>query len=238
MRKPDPAEPDRGKLLVLDALVVAPCGQRVVAQNFQMRTQTLQHGRQDDWRDQAACPFGDAGETGRSGIQNMNLICVALCEVFNPLRQWTACILSLEDEQADPWLNQFERTVEEIGCMNWAGTDPLHFFKNAHAVIVSLGPSGAGAGKNVIFLVLDLLRECCCAFFKVLLNRNQKFRELLQLGDNFVEVWKLAAFSQQCKHDQQGLQVKGFRGCVVLRKIGEVVVGIKAKWRILVSGKR
>src|SRR5690349_5504632 len=84
-----PALPPDRKIAILAALVVAARGQWVVAQHLQMRAQTLQHGRQDNRRDEAAGVGRDAREAGGGGIENAYLVGVALGEILDAVRQRT-----------------------------------------------------------------------------------------------------------------------------------------------------
>ena len=136
-----PIQYDRiGTSSVFDALVVAARRQRMVTQHLEMRAQALEHGCEDKGRISLRVLSEMPGSCAERSVQNADLVGVAFREIFNAVGQRTAGVFALEDEHADAGLNQFERTVEEIGRMYGTRADPLHLLQDAHSVIVRLRP--------------------------------------------------------------------------------------------------
>ena len=109
-------------------------------------------------------------------IEHADLVGVALGEVLDTVGQRPRRVLALEHEDADALLDQLQRAVEEVGGMHRARADPLHLFQDAHAVVIGFRPDRAGAGEDVIVLVLDRRGELGGLLLEGCLGIDQQLR--------------------------------------------------------------
>ena len=124
--------------------------------------------------------------------------------------------------------------MEKFCRMNGLRFDPLHFFENAHRVIIRFAPKHAGTDHHHIVHVLMVSCQFRAASLIKLLSPDQVGRDAAVLLHKLIVPGKFPAVFEKAG-DQRDLEgVDRFAEAIVLGKAGYFVVSIFADGCIIV----